>query len=79
MISLYDYLGRAAGPDLGWSVAKYAKQSNASIASREVSNPKYTGTVNLYERGFLDIYFNLPNHASLIEADKEWYNKRNKK
>jgi len=79
MISLYDYLGRAAGPDLGWSVAKYAKNTGANIASREVSNPKYTGIVNLYERGFLDIYFNLPNYTSIVEADKEWYNKRNKK
>ena len=57
MISLYDYLGRAAGPDLGKQVATAAAKAGVKSEIREVSNIKYTGPIMLYPRSFLDLYF----------------------
>ena len=56
-ISLYDYLGYAAGSELGKRVAGYAKLKNITPQKRHVSNPKYTGDVLLYPKEFLDEYF----------------------
>ena len=57
MMSLYEYLGRAAGPELGKQVADTAKKLQETIKEQDVSNPKYTGKVLLYRREFLDEYF----------------------
>ena len=57
MVSLYDYLGRAAGPDLGKQVATAAAKAGVKSEIREVSNSKYTGPIMLYPRAFLDLYF----------------------
>jgi len=78
-LSLYDYLGRAAGPELGWSVAKYAKSVKAETSTRFVENKRYTGEIKLYTRDLIENYFNHPYHADIVAADKEWYNKHNKK
>ena len=66
MLSLYDYLGHAGGPDLGKNVFKFAKNLGAKTSIREVSNPKYTGKVTLYPKFVLDMYFTPPS----IEADE---------
>ena len=57
MLSLYDYLGYAAGGELGKEVATAAIRSNIKIETREVSNPKYTGKVHLFPENFLKEYF----------------------
>ena len=57
MMSLYDYLGHAAGMELGEQVAKVAKKQNVKMETRHVSNPKYTGNVTLYPEQFLREYF----------------------
>ena len=57
MMSLYDYLGHAAGPELGRQVAEAASMSRVKSEMREVANPKYTGKVMLYPKAFLDLYF----------------------
>ena len=57
MMSLYDYLGHAAGPELGKQVAYAAAQARVKSEMREVANPKYTGKVMLYPKAFLDLYF----------------------
>ena len=57
LMSLYEYLGRAAGPELGKQVADTAVKLRETIQEQEVSNPKYTGKVKLYRREFLDEYF----------------------
>ena len=57
MISLYDYLGRAAGSELGKQVATTAAKAGVKSEIREVSNVKYTGPIMLYPRSFLDLYF----------------------
>ncbi len=57
MVSLYDYLGRAAGPELGQEVATAARKAGVKGEIREVSNPKYRGPVMLWPKAFLDLYF----------------------
>ena len=57
MISLSDYLGRAAGPELGKQVATAAAKAGVKHEIREVSNIKYSGPIMLYPRSFLDLYF----------------------
>ena len=57
MMSLYDYLGRAAGPELGLKVAQAATKAQVKHEMREVVNPAYKGKVMLYPRAFLELYF----------------------
>ena len=59
MLSLYDYLGRAAGAELGREVmnAALAYPKFIKVELREVSNPAYTGKVMLYPQWFLEEYF----------------------
>ena len=57
MISLYDYLGHAAGPELGQEVSTAARKAGVKGEIREVSNPKYKGPVMLWPKAFLDLYF----------------------
>ena len=56
-VSLYDYLGHAAGADLGQQVAYAAAKAGVVTETRQVSNPVYKGPVMLYPRSFLDLYF----------------------
>ena len=57
MMSLYDYLGHAAGSELGQQVAYAAAKAGVVTETRQVSNPVYKGPVMLYPRSFLDLYF----------------------
>ncbi len=73
LMSLYDYLGRAAGAKLGAEVAIFAKAARAVVGTREVSNKKYSGPVNLYEKSLLESFFNDKKHADVIDEDKQLY------
>ena len=57
MISLYDYLGHAAGPDLGKKVAGAAARAGVKHEMREVKHSGWNGPIMLYPRAFLDLYF----------------------
>jgi hypothetical protein len=57
ILSLFDYLGYAAGSELGKQVADYAKIRKTRCNARYVSNPKYKGNIMLYTKEFLDEYF----------------------
>jgi hypothetical protein len=59
LMSLYDYLKRPAGAELGKKVYEYARRTNQAkrIQTREISNSKYKGTVLLYPKHVLDQYF----------------------
>jgi hypothetical protein len=57
MMSLFEYLGYAAGSELGKEVYDTANKLRETIRTQEVSNPKYSGKVMLYRREFLDLYF----------------------
>lgn len=60
-ISLYDYLGHAAGKELGKQVADYALSCLVPHDIRHVANSKYTGTIMLYPKAFLELYFKAYN------------------
>jgi hypothetical protein len=68
-LSLYDYLGKPAGSELGKKVAQAAYQGGIKPQEREISNPKYTGTVLLYPKDFLDFYF---RPADVAPDDLDW-------
>ena len=57
LLSLYDYLGHAAGLKLGDEVNKVAQLKDIPARTRQVNNPKYEGKVMLYPKWFLDEYF----------------------
>ena len=57
MISLYDYLGHAAGPDLGKKVASAAARAKVKHEIREVNHKGWNGPIMLYPRDFLDNFF----------------------
>lgn len=57
MLSLYDYLGKAAGRELGAAVNEFAKLNKIPVTIKEVSNPKYKGKIMMYPKSFLDEYF----------------------
>lgn len=57
ILSLFDYLGRPAGAELGLKVNKEAKRMGVSYRTKYVSNPKWKGNVHCYPKSFLDIYF----------------------
>lgn len=71
MLSLYDYLGKAAGLELGKEVAEYAKHKKAKYSKSHVSNPKYTGEVMRYTREFLDDFFLGEDHTEINTALSE--------
>lgn len=73
LMSLYDYLGRAAGAKLGAKVGGVAKAIGARVGIREVANKKYSGPVNLYEKSFLDLFFNAKDNEEVIDEDKRLY------
>jgi hypothetical protein len=60
MMSLYDFLGRPAGGELGKQVAAAAAKAKVGFETKEVSNPKYKGSVMMYPKEFLTEYFSPP-------------------
>jgi hypothetical protein len=56
-ISLFDYLGKPAGKDVGARVNERAREFGVNVLKRFVRNKKYVGKVNLYPEAFLEYYF----------------------
>jgi hypothetical protein len=61
MLSLYDYLGKPAGSELGKKVAEEATKQKIVMATKQVSNSKYTGQILMYPKDWLDKIFSQPN------------------
>jgi hypothetical protein len=59
-LSLYDYLKKPAGEKLGLEVAAAARVQEIEIKTKEISNPKFTGTIFMYPKDFLDFHFRKP-------------------
>ena len=57
MISLYDYLGKAGGKELGAKVTAAATSMGIKLETRYIKNPVYEGNVMLYPENFLKLYF----------------------
>ena len=67
-VSLFEYLQKPAGRDLGKEVFIYSKEINLPI--RDIENPKYKGKVCLYPREFLKLYFCSENNLGVVEEPK---------
>jgi hypothetical protein len=57
-VSLYDFLGKPAGSQLGKEVWHAAQFGSEPTTIKQVSNPKYTGKIVMYKPEFLRKYFN---------------------
>lgn len=55
--SLFDFLGKAAGPQLGKEVAKAAIIEGIPTQSKNVSNKQYKGEIKMYPIFWLEGYF----------------------
>ena len=55
--SLFDFLGKAAGPELGKEVAKAAIVEGIPTQSKNVSNKQYKGEIKMYPVYWLEGYF----------------------
>lgn len=55
--SLFDFLGKAAGPQLGKEVAKAAIIEGIPTQSKNVSNKQYKGEIKMYPVFWLEQYF----------------------
>ena len=66
-LSLFDFLGKAAGEKLGKEVKQEADKQEILTQTREISNPKFTGTVLLYPKEFLEFYFREPQSNLMDE------------
>ena len=65
MLSLFDYLGKPAGSDLGKQVANAAAKEKIRIDAKYVSNPKYKGEILMYPKEWLDQYFKVEQENKL--------------
>ena len=61
MMSLFDYLGRSAGSELGKQVYKSTLNEQGittiNVGTRNVATAKYTGKIMLYPKWYLNKYF----------------------
>lgn len=57
MVSLFDYLGHAAGVSLGAAVYNAARRTKEKVDIRMVETKTYKGKVMLYRKDFLREYF----------------------
>ena len=64
MMSLYDYLGRPAGSELGQRVAAAAARNRVKYETRHVSTKTYSGDIMLYPKSFLDEFFGGVNEGT---------------
>jgi hypothetical protein len=55
--SLYEYLGKAAGKELGKKVFKFSKDNKIYVEYRQVNQGGYNGKVIVYPVTFLEDYF----------------------
>ena len=70
-MSLYDFLGHAAGTELGKKVAAEAKIQGQKFIMKEVKNKTYTGKVMMYDIDFLTKYFTKTQQLSIQSPDED--------
>ena len=60
-MSLYDYLGKAAGGELGIAVKKYADEQGVPFGLKQIEQGGYKGNILIYPKSFLELYFREPD------------------
>lgn len=73
-MSLFDYLGRPAGPALGYAIATNAAKVKEPIRLREL--PHLKKPINTYRTSYLITAFNDKNLKAIIDEDVKLYNKQ---
>tara|TARA_B110000444_G_C18637519_1_gene499829 strand:+ start:457 stop:780 length:324 start_codon:yes stop_codon:yes gene_type:complete len=65
-LSLYEYLGKAAGQDLGKEVMKAALECDefVEISEQKISTPAFDGVIKTYPKSFLDKFFKKEEKSS---------------
>lgn len=64
-LSLFDFLGKAAGSELGKKVADRAAELGIKHQTKAISNSKYSGPIMMYPKSFLNIYFKVHQEDDL--------------
>jgi hypothetical protein len=63
MISVFEYLGnRTPPPGTGKQIYAYAKQNNIPLDARTIDTGRWSGSIMVYERQFLDFWFSQDYH-----------------
>lgn len=62
--SLFDFLGKAAGRELGLEVAKAALTEGILVQTKNVSNRQYKGEIKMYPVYWLEEYFDIGSTPS---------------
>ena len=70
MLSLYDFLGQAAGASLGKEVADEAARKKVGFKTKYVKNPVYEGEIMMYPKNFLEEYFNKSKGYKMADEDE---------
>lgn len=56
-LSLMDYLGQPAGPELGKEVYAASKKAGILVTERQVKTRRYQGKILVYPKYFLQAFF----------------------
>ena len=59
-MSLYNFLGKAAGPALGKEIYKEASLQKIPFGEKHINNSRYAGRVLIYPVTWLEKYFEHP-------------------
>jgi 7-cyano-7-deazaguanine synthase len=74
--TLFQYLGRPAGPKLGREVEEIARLNHQVVYKRHVKNVNYNGLVNAYNSKFLEGYFKNVKKVDQEETEKPSFVKK---
>lgn len=69
-VTLFDFLGKAAGSELGLQVAETAKNGNVPSYHKPVSHSGYHGAVKAYPIDFLEDFFKEKNVIDFFSQDE---------
>jgi hypothetical protein len=70
-LSLYEFLGKAAGPKLGAEVKKRADENGVAFKMKDVPHSGFNGRVITYPKTFLEHAFRPPHQEELDEKDND--------
>jgi hypothetical protein len=68
-LSLYEYLGRAAGSKLGAEIKKIAVENGVSTQMKDVPHSGFEGQVLTYPKSFLELTFRPPYQVEVDEKN----------
>ena len=74
-LSLMDYLGQPAGPELGKEVYAASKKAGIQVTERQVKTRRYEGKILVYPKYFLHAFFilNPLKNEEVVKSLEEYY------